>query len=166
MVQSSTLAADTIGNTVTATVFGTSYTVPAESLSKAGRKLDVESWGFYSTDAVLGHAVTMDLMMGSTVVCTTGSKSLSLAGASNDEWFAKWAVVCGTTGSSGIVEAHGMVLYEGSALAPDVAFARGQTTTMNLTGALRLAQRITWGTSSASNTITQRLFSVEQGGAL
>jgi hypothetical protein len=157
-LQTAVQASDTIGNTTTATFFGSSWTIPASGLNRVGRRIRTMAWGVYSTDAVLGHAITLELIAGTTSLASTGSVSLTLGGASNKGWMMVADIACRTTGTSGTLEAQGLTLFGGSALTPDAAFMTNTATVqIDLTQSLPLAIRATWGTATASNAITMRL---------
>lgn len=161
-LQTSVLASDTVGNTTTATIFGSSYTLGSSAMSVVGRRMRFMAWGVYSTDAILGHAVTLDLMVGTTAVLSTGSVSLTLGGATNKGWMMVADVCCRTAGVAGAVEAQGLALFAGSGLIPDAAFMTNTATVnLDLTQAQFIQPRVTWGTATASNTITQRINGTE-----
>jgi hypothetical protein len=156
-LQTSVQAGDTVGNTTTATNFASTYGLPAGALNVVGRRIRPQIWGLYSTDAVFGHAITLDLLAGSTVVLTTGSVSLTLGGAGNKGWMIVGDLACRSTGAAGTVEAQGLALFAGSGLVPDAAFMTNTGTIQwDLTQGVTFQVRATWGTASASNTITMR----------
>src|SRR5258708_3621147 len=103
--QSSVAAADIIGSTTTATTFGSSWTLPANSLT-LGRGIMAVARGVYSTAIVAAGNMTIDIMGGTTVLASTGAQALT-TGLGNDGWEMKADIICGATGAGGYVEAQG-----------------------------------------------------------
>jgi hypothetical protein len=164
--QTSVQATDTIGNTTTATLFGTSYTIPIGLMNAVGRRLDLEAWGVYGTDTT-GASLTVALVYGSTTIATTGLKTLTYQGASNAGWFGKFSLATITTGTTGTVEAQGAVVFGTSTLAADWLFARNAApVTVGASASVNLGLQVAWGTAGITNSITQRLLLVNQGGAI
>ena len=160
--QTSVLATDTVGSTTTATVFGTSWTMPANALT-VGRGLQVVARGIYSTAAALPGNLTLDVMGGTTVLASTGAQALT-AGLANSGWEVAADIVCGTTGAAGAVEAQGLsILTTGLLTANQEFMVNTAGVSLSTTVSQAIVPRVTW--SATGNTITMRLLRVDMLGA-
>jgi len=159
--QSTILAADTVGNTTTATTFGTSWTMPANWMN-VGRCLQVTARGYYSTAAALAGNMTMDLMGGTWVLASTGAQALTV-GLGGDGWEMKADVICGTTGPAGSVLAQGLCLFETASITANPVFMVNTTgISLDTTVAQTIVPRVTW--SATGNTITMGTYVCSVGG--
>lgn len=162
--QTSIQAGDTVANSGSATVFATTWTMPANFLT-VGRGLRVRSWGVYGSKAALPGNITIDLMAGTTVLATTGAQAAT-ANLTNDAWNLEANVVCITTGAGGTVEAQGMCFLQTGVLIDNPEhMANTATVALDTTASQAIGIRITWGTADPANTITQRLLIVDVLGA-
>ena len=166
-MQTAVQGGDTVANTTTATLFASTCPVTAGDLNAVGRMLRLKAWGLYGTDAVLGKNLTVEVLAGSTVLCTTGVFTLTLAAATNDGWTLECDVACRTTGSSGTVEAQGRCAFSQTGVLTDQPFMTNTAAvTLDLTVAQTYKIRVTWGTASASDTITLRMFDAALSGTV
>jgi len=153
---------DTIANSVAATIFASTVTLPAKWLNVVGRSLRLHGWGIYSTDAALGRGITIELMAGTTVLAT-GTGTLSLAAAVNDGWQFEADVTCRSTGAGGTVEVQGKTTFDKGALGEDVFWMTNAAALgLDLTVSQVLGIRITWAVADPDNSITQRIFYPER----
>lgn len=158
-VQTDVLGGDTIGNTDQAVYFGTSYTLPANWL-RAGRGLQVQARGHFLSTGV--DSLTLDLMMGTTAVCTV--QSTALTNIATRQWTADFLVLGAST--SGWVEGQGSAAFNITATTTRAAEGFNQAAiNLGSTGTQSVALRATWSSASASDTITMRTFVVEVFGA-
>lgn len=150
---------DTVANTTTATNFASNFSIPAGALA-ANRALIIRAWGVYSTTGT--PDLTFDLRAGTTTLCTTSNQACP-NNVTNQGWNLDATVACITTGVTGTVEAQGLSSVSTSPAAADHHWDMENTATVTLdtTAAQTLQIRVTWGTASASNTITMRTFTVQ-----
>lgn len=144
----------TVTNTTTETSFGSTATIPANTL-KAGDRIRIRSHGITpSTNGT--DTLTVKLKIGSSIVFATAAIDV----ANNDTWVIDAEVTVRTTGASGTIIASGM----GVLGVPTTATARGSglaSTTLDTTAAATIDATATWSAASASNQATQRSFTVE-----
>lgn len=135
------------------------YVLPANYLYP-GAALKLTAYGNFSTTGtptlLLGFyygAVAGALPLAATLATTTGS------GVTNVPWRMELIVNCRSVGTSGTVMCNGVVNLGTSVSAwtvapiPQIALA---TVTVDTTAAKAITVGAQWGTSSASNTITQQ----------
>lgn len=154
-------AGNTIANTATATAFTSTGTVAANTAA-VGNVYRLTLYGVYST-AVLAPTLNLSILLGSTVICTSSSVT-TIGGLTNDGFRAECLVIVTTAGASGVVEAQGNVLY-GTAATTALTVLMANTATISgidFTTSNNFSAKITWGTASASNTITLRQFVIEK----
>lgn len=152
---------NTIANTTTATAFTSTGTVAANTAA-VGNVYRLTLYGVYST-AVLAPTLNLSILLGSTVICTSSSIT-TIGGLTNDGFRAECLVIVTTAGASGVVEAQGNVLY-GTAATTALTVLMANTATIggiDFTSSNNFSAKITWGTASASNTITLRQFVIEK----
>lgn len=154
-------AGDTVGNTTTATVFSSVWAMPTSFLT-VGRCLRLTARGTYSTAAALAGNLTIDVMGGTTVLCSTGAQALSV-GLGNDGWEIKADVIGVTTGAAGAVEAQGLAVFQTAAITANPVFMSNTAGVSLSTGVTQnIGLQVTW--SATGNTITQRQLFVDIGG--
>lgn len=148
-------AGNTVANTVTATSFASTYNIAANTLS-VGAAIRVTLRGVYST-AVAAPTISVALKLGSTTVLATGSVSPLAASASNDGWSYEALLIVQTTGATGTVEAQGTSIWQTAASTSAVQpLENTAPITIDTTVTQAVTVVVTWGTASASNTITLR----------
>lgn len=152
----------TVANTATeTTLVGAGWgsaTVPANRLY-AGSAFRVRASGVLSCTGT--PTLAIKLTLGGTTLVTTGA--VALAGTvSNASWRFEGDITCRTAGGSGTVRAQGMFWFDNSAHAGLVEGMPSTTTAVvDTTAANAVAVTATWGTASASNTITCSNLAVE-----
>jgi len=151
---------NTVANTTTPTAFASSYTIPANSLA-VGSVIRVKIYGIYST-ALVAPTITAALKIGSVTVLTTGAIT-AIAGETNGGWWAEALLTVTAIGASGAMECQG---YAEFSTAATTGLSVNLTNTavvgsIDTTGSLAMTVNVTWGTASASNTITLREMAVE-----
>lgn len=128
--------------------------VPANFLQTGGVLL-INMVGIHS--ATGSPNITINVKLGGTTICTTGAV---LSGSSTNGYFEARAVLtCYTTGSSGTIWTQGYYT-EGGSGANLFPMANSSTSTINTTISNAVDITVTWGTASASNTITSTNFTV------
>lgn len=169
-----TASGTAVANTTTETILFPNVTIPANYMQD-GRTLRIVALGQYSTTGTPTGLISLrwggvsGVLLCKTVATTLGS------GVTAALWSAEiWATVQ-TNGSSGKIMANGLASF-GSALTQAVGSATGagSTTHMSNGGVLTPAQASvdltadtalsitwTWGTSSASNTVTGLNYYIE-----
>ena len=148
-----TIASTTTPTTLLTTGEG-SLTLAADALI-AGRTIRLTMRGHLSDTGT----PTLDLIasLGGTTVCTTGAVTLA-SSVTTVGFTVIVEIVCRTTGGSGTVVAGGTLEYDDGTTHDLV---KTTTTTIDTTGTLAIDLTATWGTSSASNTITAQIASIE-----
>ncbi len=151
---------NTVANTASETAFTSSYTIPANSL-KAGDVIRVKLWGVYST-AALAPTLTGKIKFGSTVMLNTGALT-SVALVSNGGFLVDASFVVQAIGGSGSIDAQGFAEFATAATTGlSVNVANTSAITVDTTTTQAVTATVTWGTASASNTITLRQMIVEK----
>ena len=145
-----TVASSVAETTLIGTGIGT-VTLPANFLT-AGKSLRITARGYISDTGTPN--ITIQFKLGSTSIVSTGT--VALAGTiSNNAWRAESIITCRTVGASGTVKGQGNFQYDESTHAgTTLGMVSTGTATVDTTGTLAVNLTVTWGTSSASNTIT------------
>jgi len=159
---------NTVASTAAETAFASSYTIPANTLV-VGSVITIKLYGVYSTALVAGTIVAK-LKIGSTVLLTTGTISALVGSTTNFGWTAEATLIVTGIGASGTIEAQGLAEFDTTATAgllvnlTNTAAIGSIDTTVGKT----LTVTVTWGTSSASNSITLRemVVNIEQTGVI
>jgi hypothetical protein len=163
----STSDATAVANTTTETVAFPNVTIPA-NLMQDGRCLKIIAIGKHSTTAT--PTLTFRLRWGgvSGTVLAASAAITCGSGVTNALWWAELMVTTRTNGSTGTLLVNGLAIVFGGT-APTVGSATGapgigpmtvagQTApaaaTADLTADAALSFSATWGTASASNTLT------------
>lgn len=155
-------ASATVANTTTeTTLVGTgtgSLTLPVNFLAVA-KAIEIEAWGTIAT--LVTPTLRLKVKLGSTVVIdTTAATLLTITGT--NLWSAKASIDCRTAGASGTVFGQGMAMYYTSATGiAGIASPNTTTSTVDTTATQAIDATATWGTASASNTITCTNFKVK-----
>lgn len=149
-----------VANTTTETVVFPNVTIPGNYLQD-GRTLRLRVFGKYSTTGT--PTLTFKVRWGGvtgTVIATTAAITTP-SSVTNALFDIELLITTRSNGSTGTVMANGEVtLHTGSAGSPtDAAFTAGgqtapATATLDLTADTALSVTATWGTASASNTLT------------
>jgi len=144
------LASSVAETDILGTAVGGSKTIAASALSAIGRSLSFEFVGIIANTSTPN--ITFKLALGSTTILTTGAvATAAISGTSAFRFSGQ--ISCVTAGATGTVNGAGFVLYslDKSIAAPPVS---GAAVTVDLTAAQQVKCLATWGTSSASNTLT------------
>jgi N-acetylneuraminic acid mutarotase len=161
MVFSTTAPSSAIASTASETNFNQTYTVPANEC-KIGHVYRVTAQGIFSSTGT--PTLVLRLKFGAAIMA---SKSGTVpSGSSSIGWRLEGQFTCNADpGAASAIESQGMVLWSTSntALGINGSDMRTTTTTNVATNASQTIQlSATWGTSSASNTITMRQLIVEK----
>lgn len=154
-------AGDTVANTTTATTLTSGYIIPAGSLT-IGTVIRVRLFGLYST-AASAPTLTIALQIAGVTVLTTGVISALVGSDTNVGWTADADMIVTAIGGSTIAECQGMALLDTS-LTAGLMVAMTNTAPITLpatSAAMKITAQVTWGTASASNTLTLRTMTVE-----
>lgn len=148
----------TVSNTTTKT-FLASASIPANTIA-AGNTLSIRAWGLFGCTGT--PTLQLTSVLGTSVAAggfgSTGALTLS-SGVTGRAWIAQQDVVCLSTGSSGTwFGPFTASVANTSAGPPWTTFTQAldgtATLTQDSTVALSFGIAATWGTASASNTIT------------
>lgn len=129
---------------------------------KLGTRIDVEAYGEFSTTGTptlaIGVYYGAVAQVWNSGTITTGSAAAAWP------WHLRWSGIVTTVGSSGVIYGHGILdlgtsltAFASSAV-PTTAAAR--SVTVDTTAAKSWGIAATWGTSSASNSITVDILNV------
>lgn len=150
-----------IANTVSETNVYPGYTFPANYLQD-GRRLRVTLQGKYSNTGT--PTLQFRIKFGTTVLATTGTITTP-SGVTNQPFRLVAEIQVRSNGSSGSVLSIGQVSGLGSATGINLLTSGGATApagvTVDLTTDQSLVVMATWGTQSASNTLTGLDYCVE-----
>lgn len=154
-------AGDTVANTTTPTTLTSGYIIPAGTLT-VGTVIRVKLYGLYST-AVSAPNLTIALQVAGTTVLTTGVISALVGSDTNVGWTADANLIVTAIGGSTLAECQGMALLNTSLTS---GLMVGLTNTAPITlpttsAAMKITVLVTWGTASASNTLTLRTMTVD-----
>lgn len=148
----------TVANSTTPTTLGGtgngSQTITNNSL-RVGSRIKLAASGFFST--ISTPNITFTAFLGSVTAAATAATATP-SGASNVPWSVNLEIDVRTGGGTGTAICNGYMVL-GSSLVPFTA----NTTTfaVDTTGTKIVDLQVTWGTASASNTITCTNFTVE-----
>jgi len=155
---------DTIANNAAATVFASVWSMPANFLT-VGRVVTVKAQGVYGSLLAAAGNLTLDLIVGATVLATTGAQALTV-NLNNVYWCVEGEFCCITTGAGGTVEAQARATLETTPLLSNVeGMPNAAVVALNTTVAKNVGVQVTFSVANAANTITQRLLLVSIGGA-
>lgn len=147
-----------IANTAVTTAFSTAYTAASGQWNVLGRKLRWRcKFSVQATNSV-ADTLTLKITYGSTVVGQFALIPLGGAAAATPMTM-EVTTVTTTTGASGVIQAAGLLIFDGGAIQMPMAKT---TTTFSLTGALNLAVNALWSVASANDTITLDDITIEQ----
>ena len=155
---------NTVANTTTPTAFTSSFAIPAGSLA-VGQVLRFRMWGVYGT-ALVAPTITVQLLFGATVVSTTGAIT-AVSSITNGGWLGIIDLIVTAIGSSGSVESQGYGEYS-TAVTTGLSVNMANTAavgSINFNASQTATVVVTWGTASASNTITLREFTIASDSA-
>lgn len=142
-------ATGTVANTTTETTIvgsGTGTMVLPANFFLTGKTIRVRGYGFHSSTA--SPTLNLKIKLGSTVICSTGAHTHH--NASNGYFEFEAIITCRTTGGSGTVFAQGK-FFDATDLVPMGTTA---AVTVATTSSQTVGVTATWGTASASNTIS------------
>lgn len=155
-------AGNTIANTAAQTAFASSYTLPANSLS-VGSTIKLKLYGVYST-ALAAPTITVVLKIGTVTVLTTGVISALVPATSSLGWLAEATLIVTAIGASGTIECQGFGEFDTSVTAGlMINLTNTAAQAIDTTAGKAITVAVTWGTASASNSITLRVMTVEIG---
>ena len=150
----------TIANSVTETTLvglGTgSVTLPANFFT-VGKTITLRMWGFHST--VSNANITINVKLGGATVATTGAAASG--NATNATFELQSMITCRTTGAGGTAFTQGYY-DEYHVNGAKVGLTNTGTNAINTTIPLTLDVTATWGTMSASDTISATNFNISQ----
>lgn len=163
-VDGSVPGGNTIANTATETPFASTYTFGANTLT-VGQTIRILLAGVYGTD-VVPPTINVKIKLGSTVMIASGVLT-AVGSLTNRGWTAFADLVVTAIGASGSIEAQGFGEYGTAATTSlTVNMSNIAPITIDTTTSQALTVTITWGTSSANNTITLRIIEVYSAAAL
>ena len=156
-VQVAVQAGDTIGNTTTATLFGTSYTIPADWFD-VGRGAFVRAMGTFKSTG--SDNVTIDLMLGNTAFATAVTGTLT--NLVTRMWRAYFLLNCYAVGSTqGALFIQGYANFNTTATAVQSCEAKNTVAmSYSTTAPASVTLRATWSAADANDTITMTNFHV------
>lgn len=156
--QKTVQSGDTVANTTAETAFATTYTIPAAILH-IGQTVRAKAYGVFGTTAT--PTLRIKTKLGSTVILDSGAFTTG-SGVANGGWEFECIFTAIAVGPSGQIEVQGHSSFNsGSGAANFVNLANTSPVTIDTTQPQVLSQTVTWGTASASNTITRRIATVE-----
>lgn len=162
VVFNSTADATVANSTADTSIIGSgvgSLTIPASALNVAGKTLRVIVRGILSN--TLTPTLNIKFKIGGTTIVSTGAQTVTNV-VSNSSFEVVVFVTTRTTGSNGTVIANGSIEYDSTTFV-DTREPMIQTSasTVNLTTTQAIDVSATWGTASASNTITGQIAVLE-----
>jgi len=159
--QTSVQAGDTIANTASFTRFATKTTLAANSIV-AGQVIRVTSGGVFNTPAIGTRSLDNNLLLGGNGLLGTGTRSPSLASASNSPWTMQANIICTAAGASGTAEGNAIWTFFDNALSEDDVWTNATNVgfVFDTTIANDVELGVTWTSASASNSITMRHLTV------
>lgn len=147
-------ASATVANTVTATsVIGTGVgtkTLPA-NWAVVGKQLVIDFDGIVSNTG--SPTINIDVRLGSTVIATSGAITTP-SNVTNTKVSGRVLLTFRTIGATGTVIGGGVAIIDKAGTATTVQITATGTTTIDTTVSQVADVFVTWGTASASNTIT------------
>jgi len=129
---------------------------------KLGTRVEIEAWGEFSTPVT--PTLAIGVYYGAVAQVWNSGTITTGSGAAAWPWHIHWAGIVTTVGASGVLYGSG-VLDLGTSLTAFAASAvpvtaAARSVTIDTTAAKSWGIAGTWGTSSASNTITVDVFNV------
>lgn len=149
LLTGSALASSTAATDILGTAVGGSKTIAASALNSIGRAVNFEIGGIIGTTGTPN--ITVEVLLGTTPILTTGVTAM-VAVSGPLAWSARGTIQTVTTGATGTVNGFG--LFTSSVTNIGLTAVSGAAVTLDLTAAQQFKLRVTWGTSSSSNTIT------------
>lgn len=154
-------SSQTVANTVTETSLigtgsGTNTTTLATNLFAVGTGVYISAYGYFSASNA-SPTLRIKLKLGSTIILDTTAKTIIQIGAiSNGFWKFEGTIIGRTAGGSGTVFGQGIFSYKEPINDTWNQFecTNTATTTIDTTTTQVINLTATWGTASASNTIT------------
>jgi len=158
-----------IASSTTETAIFPARSVPTEEINQEGRTYRIKAWGKYNTTSA--PTIVFGLRWGSAtggVLLCKSDAIVAASGITNALWEVEILLTVRATGATGTILAMGTAIV-GSGIAPTVGSATGAAAvglmgvaggaapaaaTVDLTAATALTLTATWGTNSASNTLT------------
>lgn len=146
----------TVANTTTPTTLlgaGQGSSLLPANYFVAGRTLVLDFAGVRSS-ALVAPNITFEIDLGSTTICATATFA-DVSGLSGQQVHGHVEITCLTTGGSGAVNAQGWVeLNSTGTVAVRAEMVASNPVTVDTTIAQQIKVLLTWGTASASNTLT------------
>lgn len=138
-----------IANTTTETVFsGGTYNVPV-GYARARRVVRLTAWGFYSTTGTPNLQFRIRADTGLTLSPAQGGNLVTISNASARVWMVRSTMIVNVGGASGNISG----LIE-SSVDNNVLNVRTGFVSVDWTSTKQFSLTATWGTASASNTVT------------
>lgn len=138
-----------IANTVTETVLsGSTYNVPV-GYARVRRVFRLTAWGFYSTTGTPNLQFRVRADTGLTLSPAQGGNLTTISGASSRVWMVRSTMIVNVAGAGGNMS--GMIE---SSVDNNVYNVRSGFASIDWTSTKQLSLTATWGTASASNTVT------------
>ncbi len=153
---SATCTTTTTETSILGTGVGTK-TLPANYLV-AGKTIRVVVKGIFSNAAA--ETLRIRVKAGSTILLDTTATTVS-GTYTNAMFQAGGSFVCRTTGAAGTVIGSGSLSYVSGATASSVPMVNTTTTTLDTTAAQTLDVMATWGSASATDTISGQMVTIE-----
>jgi hypothetical protein len=132
-----------------------SKTIPANSVA-AGRTIKIKVCGYKNAGSA--QAITIKVKLGSTVICTTGSITPTVATNSYFEVVA--LLTFRTTGSSGLVMGNAKFLETGTTTQTS-SMDNISAIAVNTTGTLAIDVTAQWGSAATTNVINGKNVTIE-----
>lgn len=133
--------------------------LPADYFT-VGRTLSIDFSGVRST-ALVAPNITFEIDLGGTVICLTATFA-DVGSLSGQQFHGHAEITCRTVGASGTVVAQGWVsLNSTDTVAVRAEMLASNPITLDTTVSQQVSPLITWGTASASNTITCQLAALQ-----
>ena len=152
-------ASATVANTITETSIlwtglGT-LTLPANFFT-IGKSLKFTLYGMIAT--LVTPTLRIKVKLGATVIIDTTAATLATITGTN-LFFTEWMLTCRTTGATGTIFGQGLAFYfTGITGLSGIASPTTATSAIDTTTTQVFDISVTWGTASASNTITSTNF--------
>lgn len=151
-------AGNTNTNSTGENAFGSTYTIPANSIA-AGNVIGIEAWGVYSA-AIVVPTVRCKIKIGSTAVIDTGTIT-GLVNVTNLMWNAVVSLSFMTSGASASVDAQGIFqINTGATVALVVGVQNTSTFTIDTTQNQAITMTSQWSIASTNSSIQLRQLNV------
>lgn len=145
---------NTVANTLTETVFTSSFTIAGNTL-QVGDAITIDLFGLYGTGLV-APTLTGKLKIGAVTVLTTGAIT-TIGSLTSQGWFARLIIGIASIGATGSLECQGFAEFATAATTGlSVNMTNTAPATIDTTVSEAFTVTITWGIANASDTIQLR----------